>query len=108
MRSLIRSEVIRGEGARHRWSVASRVLAAAAGGYALTALATAALSLLLPVLSGASLAESVLTATLCSFILYAAAVMWVFSTRSAVRAWAGLGAAAAVWGALWLALRSAA
>ena len=75
--------------AKERWSVASRVLAAAGGGYALTALTTLALSLALTWV-GAGRAEAVLASTMASFLLYAAIVMAVFHARTAKRAWTGL------------------
>lgn len=34
--------------------------------------------------------QAVLTGQLASFVIYAAAVIWVFAVRSALRAWAGL------------------
>ena len=99
LRSLLRSEA-----ARDRWGVASRVLAAAAGGYALTALATAVLALLLP-LAGMSRPEAVLAATLASFTFYVMAVLWAFIARTALRAWLGLAGAAVLPGAAWMAVR---
>ena len=94
-----------GDAARYRWAVASRALAAIAGGYVLSALCSTALGLWLPL----ARAEAVITGTLASFAIYAGAVMWVFAARSAGRAWAGLAVPAAVLGAvLWLALRGAA
>ncbi len=92
----------------YRRMVASRVLAAAVGGYALAWLATAVLSLLLPRVSSASRAEAVLTATMLSFALYTVAVIWVFSARSATRAWAGLGIPAVVLGAALAVLKAGA
>lgn len=89
---------------RYRWMVASRVLAAAVGGYALVSLAMAVLVLALPRLDGSTPAQAVLTATLWSFAVYAAVVIWVFSTPSAWRAWAGLALCAAVLGLAWGAL----
>ncbi len=91
--------------ARRRWTVASRVLAAAIGGYALTSLLTADLALLLPRVAGTLPAEGVLAATLWSFALYTAVVLWVFATRSATRAWTGLGVAGAVAGLAFAALK---
>lgn len=76
--------------------VASRVCAAAIGGYVLASLATAAFSLLLPRLWSIPRAEAVLTATLLSFVLYTVVVIWVFTTRSAVRAWLVIGSASLV------------
>jgi len=65
-------------------------MAALFGGYAISALATAALSLLLPRILGAGRADAVLAATLASFVWYTVVVIWVFTTRSAWRAWAGV------------------
>ena len=70
----------------YRLSVASRVVAAILGGYVLTALATMALAVFLPM----SKAEASLTATLLSFLIYGCAVIWVFATRTAWRAWTGI------------------
>lgn len=75
-----------GSMARYRWSVASRVLAAALGGYALTSSLTVLLSLVWPLPKG----QAVLAASMLSFTLYAVAVIWVFSVRSATRAWLGM------------------
>ena len=75
--------------AKERWSVASRVLAAAAGGYALTSLMMLAASLAMT-WAGAGRAEAVLTSTMIGFLLYAAVVMAVFHARTASRAWIGL------------------
>lgn len=84
---------------RYRIGVASRAVAAIGGGYVLTALLVTVLSLSLP---GAR-AEATLAATLVSFALYAAAVVWVFAARSAARAWLGLSVPAAMLAlAVWL------
>ncbi|UUD62329.1 DUF3649 domain-containing protein [Pseudomonas seleniipraecipitans] len=72
--------------ARYRWLVASRVLAAALGGYALTSALTVLLSLVWPLPKS----QAVLSATMLSFTLYAVAVIWVFSVRSVTRAWLGM------------------
>ena len=72
--------------ARHRWSVASRVLAATIGGYGFVFLLTAAAPLVLPL----QRAEAVLTSTIASFLIYAAIIMAVFHVRSATRAWVWL------------------
>ncbi|OFJ50232.1 hypothetical protein BA896_012980 [Janthinobacterium lividum] len=79
-------------GAIYRLGVASRSLAAIVGGYMLTALLTMLLSVSLPM----ARAEAVMTATVLSFAVYTCAVMWVFATRSALRAWLGLLIPAAV------------
>lgn len=81
-----------------RWALLSRVVAALAGGYALAALATVFLSAALPL----QRADAVLTATMLSFALYAAAIIWVFAAASAPRAWLGLVVCALPLGALCL------
>ncbi|MCZ2497570.1 PepSY domain-containing protein [Xylophilus sp. Kf1] len=80
----------------HRMSVASRLAAASLGGYALAALAASVAALALPRLTDAGRADGVMVASLSSFAVYAALALWVFHARSARRAWAGLGAGAAV------------
>lgn len=67
-------------------ALGSRVLAAVGGGYALASVFSIWLSYLLP----AELPEAVLGATLFSFAVYTAAVIWVFAAASATRAWLGL------------------
>lgn len=94
--------------ARYRWQVTSRVIAAALGGYALTSLAVAVCALALPRLGGTSLAQATLIATLWSFALYTGVAIWVFSTRSARRAWAGLAGWSALLGAALFALKATA
>jgi hypothetical protein len=84
---------------RYRWVVASRIAAAAFGGYALASAATVVLALLWP----APQAQALLWATMLSFIVYTVAVIWVFTTRSAASAWAGMLIGTAVLAALaWL------
>lgn len=88
-----------GEEARFRWGVVARAVAAIGGGYLLTASATTLLAILLP----ASRADATIIGTMLSFAIYACAILWVFATRSALRAWAGiLGTAALLAGLLWL------
>ena len=70
----------------YRLTVASRTVAAILGGYALSALASFALAIFLPM----SKAEASMTATLLSFLIYTCAVIWVFATRTAWRAWIGI------------------
>lgn len=92
-----------GSAARYRLMVASRALAGAVGGYALASLCTAVLAVGLPRVSDTSPASALLAATLLSFVVYAAAVVWAFSARSALRAWAGIGVPSAVLAAaLWV------
>ena len=83
----------------YRWAVASRVAAAAFGGYALASAATVLMALLWP----APKAQSVLWATMLSFTVYTVAVIWVFTARTAMRAWLGMLAGIAVCSGLaWL------
>lgn len=90
---------------RHRIDVALRAVAGIGGGYGLSALCAAALALFLPL----ARAESVITGTLLSFVVYTGAVMWAFAARSALRAWLGLAAPALPLGlALWWRLGAAA
>ncbi|GJE16085.1 iron transporter [Methylobacterium marchantiae] len=89
---------------RYRVMVAARTLLAIFGGYGLAAIATAFLSLTLPL----DRSEAVASATLASFAIMAGAVIWVFSARSLGRAAIGLALPALCLGAgLWLALGSA-
>ncbi|MGU3464752.1 iron transporter [Methylobacterium sp. C33D] len=83
-----------------RVAIAGRVLLAALGGYAVAALASALLALLLPL----PRAEAVSAGTLASFAIMAGAVIWVFAARTLGRATLGLGLTALLLtGALWLA-----
>ncbi|MCG8559814.1 MAG: DUF3649 domain-containing protein [Hyphomicrobiales bacterium] len=79
--------------ARHRWSIASRVLAAVVGGYALTSLLTLAVPLLFSA-AGLSQAQALLATTMMSFLVYAGVVMAVLHAPSATWAWTWLAAAA--------------
>lgn len=85
---------------RYRLAVASRTAAAVFGGYALSAAFAAAFSVWLPRVSSLSRTDAVMAATMLSFIVYAAAVVWVFSCTRAGRAWFGLLAPALILGAL--------
>jgi hypothetical protein len=67
-------------------SISSRILAALVGGYALANSGAIFLASVLP----GSQAEAVTWGLLASFLIYAAAVVWAFSVRSASRAWAGV------------------
>ena len=82
-----------------RWAVASRVVAAALGGYAVTALASWAFSLAMVRWAHWSRVDAAVTGGLASFALYAVCVITVFSVRSATRAWACMAVAG---GALFL------
>lgn len=70
----------------YRFAVASRAVAAILGGYMLSALATFALAAFLPM----PRSQASLTATLLSFLIYTCVVIWVFATRTAWHAWAGI------------------
>jgi hypothetical protein len=84
-------------GAR-RLAIAGRVTLAMFGSYGVAGLATALLAIALP----GPRAEAVSAATLASFLVMAAAVIWVFAARTLTRAALGLGTCAAVLaGCLW-------
>lgn len=87
---------------RYRLAVFSRAAAAILGGYALASAAAACLAVWLPM----GRADAVTTAQMLSFVVYAGGVIWVFATRNAWRAWAGILLPAAVLGGLFLAGRA--
>ncbi len=70
----------------YRLSIFSRVLAASVGAYVLINLANLALSILLPF----EQYKALLFAMQTSFIYYTLAIIWVFSVRTATKAWLGL------------------
>lgn len=80
--------------------IASRVGAAAFGGYALAAAVAGFLALALPM----PRAEAVMTGTMVSFAVYVGAVLWVFAASSAGRAWLGLAVPTAFFGGIALLL----
>jgi len=87
---------------RYRGGVAARTVAAIAGGYVLTSIASALVAIALPL----PRADAVSIATLLSIVIYTCIILWVFATASALRAWIGVAASSAVLGAvLWLAGR---
>ncbi|WP_017937382.1 DUF3649 domain-containing protein [Zestomonas thermotolerans] len=69
------------------WSITSRVLAALVGGYALAYGFTAFFTVYLPL----ARPDRVVFAGLLSFVVWTAAVIYVFAARSAIRAWLVLG-----------------
>ena len=81
---------------RYRGGVTARAVAAIAGGYLLSALAGALIALALPL----ARADAVTIATLLSFVIYPCVILWVFATRSALRACVGVAATCAVLGAI--------
>jgi len=84
--------------ARYRLGVASRVLAAAIGGYALIAALAVLLALPLSWWWPMPRGQAVLITTYIGFLAYVPVLLWVFHTRSAMRAWG--------WLSLWTALAS--
>lgn len=75
----------------YRLGVASRAIAGIVGGYLLTMQTVQVLALTLPM----ERAAATLTATMLSFAIYAAAVLWAFAARTTTLAWLGIGAPAA-------------
>jgi small-conductance mechanosensitive channel len=69
-----------------RWAIASRMLAALFGGYVLAYALTAFAAVYLPM----ARADRVVFASLASFAVWTAAVIYVFAAATAWRAWGGL------------------
>jgi hypothetical protein len=85
-----------------RLAIASRLLAALAGGY-LIANTFAILLARTLLLMSFERADGVMIGVIISFPIYAGAVLWAFAARSAMRAWLGLLSIAGVFGAVaWL------
>lgn len=82
---------------RHRLDISVRTALAVGGGYLLSALLAAVLSVLLPM----ARAEAVMVATMLSYLAYVALIIWAYATR---RLWrlAGIWVVLAL--AAWLAL----
>lgn len=74
----------------YRLGVASRVLAAAIGGYALISALAVLLALPLSWWWSVPRGQAVLITTYIGFLAYVVVVLWVFHTRSAARAWGWL------------------
>lgn len=91
---------------RYRWAVASRALAALAGGYALASATAAGVGLALA-RSGSSSVDAVLWASMLAFVVHAMAALWAFGCASARRAWLGIGIPAALLAALVFGLKGA-
>lgn len=68
----------------YRWRVLARVAVAVVGGYALATLAATAMAQWLSSAGGVGRPVAVVAGTLCAFLFYGVAVMWVFAVR---RAW---------------------
>lgn len=88
----------------HTLGVASRVVAATAGSYALAAVASLWLEHLLPY----GPRPAALTANMVFFLVYGGAVVWVFAAASAWRAWAWIAGPALVLGGTYLAATASA
>ncbi|UID77836.1 DUF3649 domain-containing protein [Stenotrophomonas maltophilia] len=69
-----------------RWGVLSRSLAAIFGGYVLASMTSVFCAVALPGARG----QTVLTGMLLAILVAACAALWVFATRSALRAWVGI------------------
>jgi len=69
-----------------RWHVTSRVLAAAIPGFILTNTSGVFLALVLP----GERVDGVAAATLLSFAIYTAIIMWIFSVKRLRTVWIGL------------------
>lgn len=68
------------------FGIASRIAAAAIGGYALAAAVAASAATALP---GPG-SEAVLIGIMLGFVVYTGAMLWAFAARTPIRAWAGL------------------
>lgn len=67
----------------NRWQIASRVLAALVGGYAVAYAVTAFLAVYLPL----ARPDRVVFSSLASFAVWTAVAIYVFAARSATRVW---------------------
>ncbi|MBL4801609.1 MAG: hypothetical protein JKY45_06915 [Emcibacter sp.] len=85
----------------YRLAVASRVVAAVMGSYCLATMATLVLTYALP----AGRAQGLLMGMMLSFSIYAAAIVWVFSVRTAMYAWGGLLAITIALGCVYILIR---
>ena len=74
----------------YRWSVASRFIAAAAGGYVIVTLMQLAAVALVP----SEYYKALLITSQTGYLFYTGIIIWCFATRTATRAWVGLGVVA--------------
>lgn len=72
--------------------VLSRTIAAIVGGYVLSNLLATFISYLLPMPT----ADSVLLSLQLTFLFYCLVIIWVFSTKTAIKAWLGILIACAI------------
>jgi hypothetical protein len=70
--------------------MAARAAAAVVGGYALAWTSAIGFAAVL-VAADIAAADAVVSAGMLSFLVYAAAIIWAFGSRSARRAWSGIG-----------------
>ncbi len=90
--------------ATYRWQVASRCVAAAVGGFALTSAASVLMAWAIVRLGWAPRSSAVHAATLLSFAVWCAVVMWAFHTARLSWVWLNMALPSLVLGALawWL------
>jgi hypothetical protein len=88
----------------YRRQIASRCVAAAVGGFVLTSAASVLLAWLAVRLGWAPRASAVHAATLASFAVWAAVILWAFHTASLRRVWLNMVMPSLLLGALawWL------
>lgn len=72
--------------AAYRWSVLSRCIAAAVGGYAIVTLLQLAFTAVLPW----DYYKSLLFSSQTGYLYYTGVIIWCFAARTAKRAWMGL------------------
>jgi hypothetical protein len=77
--------------AAYRWGVASRFLAAAAGGYVLVSMLQVAFMAVLPT----DYYKALLFSSQTGYLYWTGIIVWCFATRTALRAWLGLAVVAA-------------
>lgn len=87
--TLRRHKKINSYGQQVVFNLISRIIAATLGGYGLAVVTAIGLAGVLPM----GRADAVMTGHLTSFGFYLLAVLWAFSTRTAMQAWTGI----AVW-----------
>jgi hypothetical protein len=72
--------------AAYRWSIASRFVAGAFGGYVIVSLLHVAFMALLPI----DMHEALLFSSQTGYLYWTGILIWCFTTRTAKRAWLGL------------------
>ncbi len=72
--------------AAYRWSIFSRCVAAALGGYAIVTLLHLAMTVVLPW----DTYKSMLFVSQTGYLYYTGVIIWCFAARTAKRAWLGL------------------